>query len=303
MKKAYAYLVAMSCLSLAGYSQEYTSSVWTIYDNATTTGIYHYSQVSYAKDTAVDGLTWQKFDKITKQISYYPQPDTVYIAYDTLYTTLLRLFENGVVKYKSEEDSVIYTYADFNAQVGSSWVYAPAKCGNNGVFTVDSIGTEIIGGISTRWIRGHEIDTFYEMPTKRIYENLGGLNEDFFKPSYLGNCLQFSDSRYYQLSCYTSSLRNEVVYDSLNCALYYQLHLETEGKPQLYISPNQVIEAFTINGEVADYTVKVVDLHGKVWIDSITQDNTVAVDFLPPGIYFVRVYLGENEVLRTKVLK
>jgi hypothetical protein len=178
------FFVLLLGLALPTWAQSANPLVWCP-TGATWTYAYTLFRLSgtvtvhYERDTVVAG---QKAQLLTRQLVTYDQdyPNT-YSASSTLSSVVTRTVADRVEVLANGR---FYTLYDFSAQLGSTWltprVVPTGPCPAEVVLvTVDSIGTQLVGGRQLRWFRAR-----LTTPTGnavvgnwpgRIYEQLGNL--------------------------------------------------------------------------------------------------------------------------------
>lgn len=71
------------------------------------------------------------------------------------------------------------------------------------------------------------------------------------------------------------------------------------------ISPNPTDGIFNVKSAITPEKISVADISGRIILEVCNTSNTSTLDLttFPPGIYFVRVYSGENSSVQRIILK
>jgi len=111
--------------------------------------------------------------------------------------------------------------------------------------------------------------------------------------------------------CWPSGITTELLNPEVNTTVTIieeeedvSVNLEEVRSPELLIFPNPAREVLNIvvEGNVAVQQVQVLDVSGKVVLQSAVLDNTLNVSRLIPGVYFLRLQMG-NEVKHHRFVK
>lgn len=234
-------------------------------------------------------------DHVTGQSGYAPNTrhEYVYTQGDKVY-----YYRNGS----------FYTLYNFGAQVGDTWTIRPMQTSNGetGTVKVDSIGTEVIDGMTLRylWISATSESCygFYYQPT-RIVERVGMLDMGVMFPNFHVNECLIIDAYYgcYDLTCYQDA---DIMYGIGDSCSYV---LDTQN-PNISNEPTaiavhyqpataQLLLSLGNNHAIAQGQFELYDLQGKqVNSSKLPQYETthlINIADLPNGIY---VYAISNHL-------
>jgi hypothetical protein len=286
-------LFLFSCVFLSkGQNEIYKTAKWVYYLNAIDFHQEWYDEMTYEKDTTINGETWQKF-KILRKIEQYRswsgQPGYWYFTEN--HSKLLQWVGNKVY-YLPQFSSSKYLLYDFDAQPGGSWEFAPVtssspSCQNYNLFFVDSSGTEMINGHPVKWVKGwNNHFSSWLLDTNRIYQNMG-MPFGQFEPVYNPNCVIHPPYQY--LVCYYDSNVGWNILDSAKCERFSILSIEEPiDKPFTLIFPNPTKGKITIQSHQTFSNIHLYDMAGKlVWSQKFSErtEHILQLENLASGVY------------------
>lgn len=271
---------------------------WHIGFNAFISG--GFIKTRYVGDEQVGNRIWQKLESRRYSFTMSGPGQVVFLdSMDTWsdYTSVA----GDTVFYYTYGEHVLY---NFGAQPGDSWdlgldtnnVYC-----SRSIVHVDSVGTEVISGVSMRWISVHTDPNSSLVMNGKIYERFGCMNGGIFPLNNFCDTSIIVDSEGRGLLCYSDSLFS--LYNATNVPCDAPLNIaSSNSSAELGIYPNPVSDYIYIHSNV-NGTWSLYSSTGKfVFTSGISSDEQIDLTFLPSGVYFIQVY-SSNLMSTHKVIK
>ena len=281
-------------------------------------GYNGYKQVSYNRDSVINGQTWQVFTVTgLSELRTGPGPNDIIQDTNVVFPDVMLSTRNDSVFYMDAQNAVHPLY-DFNAGVGDKWRFAypttTLGCYAMPEATVTSIGYDTINGLGYKyWEITNPMDTFiiqnqkfymcasgYCLPTK-IYQHIGtNWHSELFTPSpniCNGNSITLA---YHQLRCFSNGSIN-VNFTQKACDYWSLISVDEYALAQTKIYPNPTEKAITIQSEKPIELVEIYSLQGQKLGETTFTERIELPE--AAGVYLLSIHFNNGFISTQKVVK
>ncbi len=211
--------------------------------------------------------------------------------------------QDTVFFYDAQKDTFQVLY-NFNSNVGDSWkIYLTV------MFQEYEITTTILtkntvnqnGNILRKYTCNYHIDRFQTFQFNIEAEIVEFIGDIIFPYQFANHTVGCEDDWLKELRCYSDNVIGDVKLSTVDCN-YNNISTKEEQKFAFSLFPNPTADFIHLqleNTENVNY--RITDITGKTVLQNTWNGQSISVESLNSGVYFITIFL-KNEILGTQKL-
>jgi hypothetical protein len=283
-------LILLILISFSIQAQQYypfpsDSATWTTieYGYGTfppETGTSHFGLVG---DTIINGLTYSKLYANLGSLGAINPASSFNILTANFHGAIREDSSKKIWFNQGGANPVDLLYYDFSLNLGDTFCFDPPQPSGASCLPVSSVDSILINGNYRRQIHFN-----YGGQTETWIEGIGSIVDNFYGAwSFIGN-IEFSLNCFYQA--------NTHLYGPCNYPT--SLNESVNKSVELILFPNPTESQLTLNTDLEIGKILLLDITGKQMILIKKNTNTINVNNLPNGIYFLKLITNERTITK-----
>ncbi len=274
----------------------------------------HYQVLRMVGDTIINGQTVKKIDITEFFIEGYGS-DTYTTPESYLKTEYMYEENNQIYRYKDDVFLLLY---DFSANVGDSWTISDNndyECPNGGVFpnsdviTINERTMESFSGIDVE-IQHTKPNQFWELG-EQILVGVGSSSTFLPRPTPWACQIDFPNDvggSYEQLVCYFNNEVGHIPFTNNTFEFCYGIITSdevvvSESSIDVFPNPTNNVIYFKNIQDLSRVDILIHDIEGKLCFRNNNIGDSVNIENLNKGIYFISLFDKDNFLKTFKIIK